>query len=63
MGFRLFQMLQIFNPDVRHVVQTEIDEPCDEGEDDETEDAAEFLNRQLRRIRRGETVERLKIRR
>lgn len=61
MNFTLFQVLQIFDPGVRCVVQTEIEEDADKDEE-EAKDPVEYLNRQLRRIRRGEAVERLKIR-
>lgn len=59
MYFNLFQMLQVlFQPSVRHVVAVQLDEDQDEDAEGDPED----FHRQLRRIRRGETVERLKIR-
>jgi len=59
MYFNLFQILQIFvQPGVRHVLAAEYDDDSDADVEGDPED----FNRQLRRIRRGETVERLKIR-
>jgi len=59
MYFNLFQMLQIFvQPGVRHILTEEHDDHSDADAEGDLED----FNRQLRRIRRGETVERLKIR-
>jgi hypothetical protein len=57
------QFLQVFyRPSVAHVVEAKLDEDADEDESGEPETLAKQLHRQLRRIRRGERVDRLVLR-
>jgi hypothetical protein len=57
------QFLQAFSrPSLAHVVEAKRDEDADEDDAGEPETLAKQLHRQLRRIRRGEPVDRLVLR-
>ncbi len=62
MGMALL-FLQIFHrPSVAYVVEAKQDEDADEDDDGDPENLKKQLDRQLRKIRRGEPVERLVLR-
>jgi hypothetical protein len=55
--------LQVFHrPSVAYVLEAQQDEDADEDEDCDPENLKKQLNRQLKRIRRGEPVDRLILR-
>jgi len=57
------QFMQVFyQPSVANVLEVKQDEDADEDDDGDPESLAKQLSRQLRRIRRGEAVERLVLR-
>lgn len=57
------QFVQVFyRPSVEHVVVEQLDERADEDESGGPEGGRKHVERQLRRIRRGERVERLVVR-
>jgi hypothetical protein len=57
------QFLQVvYRPNVAYVVKAKQDEDADEDDAGEPETLAKQLHRQLRRIRRGEPVDRLVLR-
>jgi hypothetical protein len=57
------QFMQIFwQPEVEYVVEAKLEEDVDEDESGDPETLSKQLGRQLRRIRRGEPVERLVLR-
>jgi hypothetical protein len=57
------QTLEVLTrPDVDYVLEQKYDEDADEDDEGDSSDPAENLNRQLRRIRRGEYVDRLILR-
>jgi hypothetical protein len=58
-----FLFLQAFSrPSLAHVIEAKRDEDADEDDAGEPETLAKQLRRQLRRIRRGEPVDRLVLR-
>jgi hypothetical protein len=58
-----FLFLQVFyRPSVVNVMEVKQDENVDEDDEGDSENLAKQLNRQLKRIRRGELVERLILR-
>jgi len=62
MGMALL-FLQVFHrPSVAYVVEARQEEDADEDDDGEPESLTKQLDRQLRKIRRGEPVERLVLR-
>jgi hypothetical protein len=59
----MFQHLQVFfRPSMAYVLEAEQDESADEDESGEPESPLAAFHRQLRRIRRGEQVDRLVLR-
>lgn len=55
-----FQQLQaIVQPQVQHVLEAKLDEESDEDDQGGPLDPVEHLHRQARRIRRGDTLDRL----
>ena len=57
-----FQMVQIvYEHGPRHIIVEKLKEQAEEDDDGDPEDLTKQLNRQLRRIRRGEEVDLLKI--
>jgi hypothetical protein len=57
------QTIHVFvNPGVRYVIAEQLEEPTEDDGEDDSADPAIHLERQLRRIRRGEQIERLTIR-
>jgi hypothetical protein len=57
------QTLEVLTrPDVDYVLEQKYDEDADEDDEGEPDDPAAQLNRQLRRIRRGEHLDRLVLR-
>ena len=57
------QTVHIFvDPGVRYVIAEKLEEPSEEDGNDDPADPAIHLERQLRRIRRGQQIERLTIR-
>ncbi|MGA9128480.1 MAG: hypothetical protein WB425_10100 [Terracidiphilus sp.] len=62
MGMALL-FLQVFHrPSVAHVVEARQDKDADEDDDGDPESLNKQLHRQLKKIRRGETVDRLVLR-
>ncbi len=58
-----FQFIQVFHrPSMAYVVEARLDEDADEDDEGDPETVHKQLNRQLRRIRRGEEVDRLVLR-
>jgi hypothetical protein len=58
-----FLFLQAFwRPSLAHAIEARQQADVDEDDEGEPETATKHLNRQLRRIRRGEPVERLELR-
>ncbi len=58
-----FLFLQVFyRPSVANVVEVKQEEDADEDDEGDPESLTKQLNRQLKRIRRGEPVERLVLR-
>ncbi|WP_446745162.1 hypothetical protein [Silvibacterium acidisoli] len=58
-----FQTLQLFaQPEVRYVLQEKETDDVEKDDEDDPEHPERYLNRQLRRIRNGEEVGVLKIR-
>jgi hypothetical protein len=58
-----FQFMQVFTrPSVAHVLEEKQAEESDEDEDGDAETLQKQLSRQLRRIRRGEAIDRLVLR-
>jgi hypothetical protein len=56
------QALQIFaQPSIQHVVEEKLDEETDEDDEGGPDNPTAHLNRQLRKIRRGEPVDDLRI--
>jgi hypothetical protein len=57
------QTVHVFvDPGVRYVISERLEEPSEDDGKDDPADPAIHLERQLRRIRRGEQIERLTIR-
>jgi len=57
------QTIHVFvDPGVRYVIAETLEEPSEDDGEDDSADPAIHLERQLRRIRRGEQIERLTIR-
>ena len=62
-GRRLFGIQQAFwRPSLAHAIEAREQAAVEEDDEGEPETPAKHLNRQLRRIRRGEPVERLELR-
>ncbi|MGB8260552.1 MAG: hypothetical protein WCE75_09380 [Terracidiphilus sp.] len=58
-----FQFLQVlYQPSVAYAVEAKLDDKADEDDTGDPESLKKQLSRQLRRIRRGERVERLVLR-
>jgi hypothetical protein len=58
-----FQFLEAtYRPGVSHVLEIERDDRPDEDDSDNPDDPAKQLNRQLRKIRRGEPIDRIVVR-
>ncbi len=58
-----FQAVHIFvDPGVRYVIAEKLEEEAEDDGEDDLADPAKHLERQLRRIRRGEQIERLTVR-
>jgi hypothetical protein len=56
------QALQVFvEPNVQQIVEEKLDETTDEDDEGAPDDPTAHLNRQLRKIRRGEPVDDLRI--
>ena len=62
LGNALQAMHMFVDPAVRYVIAEKLEESSEDDGEDDSADPAIHLERQLRRIRRGERVERLKIR-
>jgi hypothetical protein len=58
-ALRILQVQIMAQPQVQHVLEEKLDDEAEEDADGEPADPEKHLHRQLRRIRRGETVERL----
>ncbi len=57
------QSLQVFTrPTLEYVLEEKYDEDADEDDDAGPEDPTAHLNRQLKRIRRGESIDALTVR-
>ncbi|MDX6456928.1 MAG: hypothetical protein QOE55_625 [Acidobacteriaceae bacterium] len=57
------QIIHVFvDPGVRYVVAEKLEESSKDDDEDDSADPAIHLERQLRRIRRGEQIERLTVR-
>jgi hypothetical protein len=57
------QILHVYvDPRVRHVIVQRLDEQAEDDGEDDCPDPGKHVERQLRRIRRGEQIERLTIR-
>ena len=57
-----FQMIQLFTaPGPKHVIAEKLEDQADDDSDGDPENLATQLDRQLRKIRRGEEVDVLKI--
>lgn len=57
------QFLQlIYQPSVNHVVEAQYDDQADEDDSGDPETVAKQLNRQLKRIRRGERIDKIVLR-
>jgi hypothetical protein len=57
------QNLQVFTrPTVAYVLEEKYDEDADEDDDGGPDDPTEHLSRQLKRIRRGESIDTLTVR-
>lgn len=57
------QTVHVFvDPGIRYVIAEQLEEPTEDDGEDDSADPAMHLERQLRRIRRGEQIERLTIR-
>jgi hypothetical protein len=55
-----FQQLQLFvKPDVENILAEKLKEDAEEDDEGGTDDPAKHLERQLKRIRRGERIDRL----
>ena len=58
-----FQFMQVYHrPSMAYVLEAKQDHDADEDDEGDPETVAKQLDRQLRRIRRGELVERLVLR-
>ncbi|HZP05345.1 MAG TPA: hypothetical protein VFB43_10625 [Terracidiphilus sp.] len=58
----LYFMREFYNPGAVYLLEAKQDEECDEDDQGDPEMLAKQLHRQLRRIRRGESVDRLVLR-
>ena len=61
LGFALQHLQALTHPNVEYVIEQQYDEAADEDDQGEPENTKTQLHRQLKRIRRGERVERLSI--
>jgi hypothetical protein len=58
-----FQIIQVFyRPNVAHVIEAKQEEDVDEDDNGDPEPPARLFHRQLKRIRRGERIDRLILR-
>ncbi|HUZ05556.1 MAG TPA: hypothetical protein VMU62_09360 [Acidobacteriaceae bacterium] len=58
-----FQALQIMaQPEVQYVLEEKLTDKAEDDDDGGPEDPTEHLNRQLKKIRRGKKIDRLKVR-
>lgn len=62
LGNALQTMHMFVDPGVRYVIAKKLEEPSEDDDEDDLADPAIHLERQLRRIRRGEQIGRLTIR-
>ena len=63
MGMAFLQVMRLFyQPTVAYVLEAKQDEDADEEDEGDPESLKKQLNRQLKRIRRGEPVDRLVLR-
>ncbi len=57
------QNLQVFaHPEIDHMIQAKYADEAEEDDEGDPDDPQKVLNRQLRQIRNGETVDRLQVR-
>lgn len=61
-GFALLQLFQFWSPGSAHLLVQKADENADEDGDGDPDSPEAHLHRQLRKIRRGEPVDRLVVR-
>lgn len=61
LGNALHQLQRIAQPQVRYVLEEKLDEREDEDDEGGPDDPAAHLERQLRKIRNGEEVDRLRV--
>jgi len=58
-----FQIIETFyRPTIAHVIEAKLEEDVDEDDDGEPETPARLFHRQLKRIRRGDPIDRLILR-
>ncbi len=58
-----FQIIETFyRPTVAHVIEAKLEEDVDEDDEGDPETPARLFHRQLKRIRRGEPIDRLILR-
>jgi hypothetical protein len=58
-----FQFMQVFHrPSMAHVLEAKQDDDADEDDQGDPDSPHKHLHRQLRRVRRGQHVERLQVR-
>ena len=62
MGLPLETFAALYRPTVQYVIESQRDEDADEDDNSDPESPAAQLNRQLRKIRRGEKVDSLVLR-
>ena len=62
LGLALQSLETLVNHNVQHVIEERVDEDADEDGQADSDDPAAQLNRQLKRIRRGEAIDRLILR-
>jgi hypothetical protein len=63
LGMAFLQIMRVFyEPSVAYLLEAKQDEDVDEDDQGDPETVTKQLNRQLKRIRRGELVERLVLR-
>lgn len=60
-AFQLWQMK--YKPTVAHVIEAKQEEDTDEDDDGDPDHPAKHLHKQLKRIRRGEQIDRLSLHR
>jgi hypothetical protein len=66
LGLAFMQLIRVFyQPGLAHVLEAKLDEDADEddsGDPESPEERLRHFHRQLRRIRRGEVIDRLVLR-